>query len=840
MSSTFTPQKLIDNLNKNFPTIVGHAIIGYYEFYKMEQLLSISIRKNTLSTTVNPGDKEKIMSFLIAYANIIQFGKSYFANEIATNLQEMENLTMYVNVISQILSQTPPKIEKSNDFEELKDGQYGGQPQVFKLIFSFITILLLSTIGNSTAVANSIALSGQYVGVSINIDTGDIPKAKSAIEGALDPRNITQLEEMTKEFGRNVVFPYDNITSSQNLTSIYGSEFVEKIRSTQDLWSKVQTLFVNEQVYSMFYSNITRQVDYVNSLVDNIHPILEEMCRGFVGTTDTLLPIPLYDIFNSKMASKIETLKENRNLLKVKKEEELKRQKLEELQITAPEPGLYDVAKDSAKTFRSNIPSISGLFSWPTAITTEVTETDGPTVAELQQIYTDVDESVSKEIQELGTSFDQKAFVDLANEFISQIDQQNTESLQITNLQIYLSTICKIKKPRYIFNQTSGEVYLQNPARSRFHLMVLAKNVVSYYNTVIKGIQSIDDNGEIVINIPDEVRIKNLNSLLEKANSIIPILVNYDTELVSTLSEGHESASNINQFFKTITEMWINIKNPIIQATEQFPVTTKKTQMELKRSEEEADRLVEELKRKHVIEVQERLLTLKQNNELNNVTKEEWDTFNSWLGINVEQGLKTGTITIDSLVNSTSQVGQNVLANTDILLDSGIASILSIAWGIAKLGMLLLIPALGVISIRSGFIGAIFRNAAKRLDPTVPQTTVPQTTVPQTTVQPPTLQPLTLQLPTVQPPTLQPPSLRRSPRGHTGSPPVNYNGLTITAEDWRLLADDLANAPNGGRRYNRKKVNRKTRKNKKKKTRNKTAGKRRQTKHRNGRSSKKQ
>ena len=837
MSSTFTPQKLIDNLNKNFPTIVGHAIIGYYEFYKMEQLLSISIRKNTLSTTVNPGDKEKIMSFLIAYANIIQFGKSYFLNEITVNLQEMENLTMYVNVISQILSQTPPKIEKYDEFEELKDGQYGGQPQVFKLIFSFITILLLSTIGNSTAVANSIALSGQYVGVSINIDTGDIPKAKSAIEGALDPRNITQLEEMTKEFGRNIVFPYDNITSSQNLTSIYGSEFVEKIRSTQDLWSKVQTLFVNEQVYSMFYSNITRQVDYVNSLVDNIHPILEEMCRGFVGTTDTLLPIPLYDIFNSKMASKIETLKENRNLLKVKKEEELKRQKLEELQITAPEPGLYDVAKDSAKTCRSNIPSISGLFSWPTAITTEVTETDGPTVAELQQIYTDVDESVSKEIQELGASFDQKAFVDLANEFISQIDQQNTESLQITNLQIYLSTICKIKKPRYIFNQTSGEVYLQNPARSRFHLMVLAKNVVSYYNTVIKGIQSIDDNGEIVINIPDEVRIKNLNSLLEKAKSIIPILVNYDTELVSTLSEGHESASNINQFFKTITEMWINIKNPIIQATEQFPVTTKKTQMELKRSEEEADRLVEELKRKHVIEVQERLLSLKQNNELNNVTKEEWDTFNSWLGINVEQGLKTGTITLDSIVNSTSQVGQNVLANTDILLDSGIASILSIAWGIAKLGMLLLIPALGVISIRSGFIGAIFRNAAKRLDPTVPQTTVPQTTV-----QPPTLQPLTLQLPTVQPPTLQPPSLRRSPRGHTGSSPVNYNGLTvnITAEDWRLLADDLANAPNGGRRYNRKKLNRKTRKNKKKKTRNKKAGKLRQTKHRNVRSSKKQ
>ena len=57
------------------------------------------------------------------------------------------------------------------------------------------------------------------------------------------------------------------------------------------------------------------------------------------------------------------------------------------------------------------------------------------------------------------------------------------------------------------------------------------------------------ENGEIVIDVPDSVRVKNLNSLLEKAQAIIPILVQYDTGLVTTLTEGHEVAGSVNDFF---------------------------------------------------------------------------------------------------------------------------------------------------------------------------------------------------------------------------------------------------------------------------------------------------
>ena len=39
MSYKFDPNDLVNNLNNNFDSIIGNAIIGYYEFYKMEQLL---------------------------------------------------------------------------------------------------------------------------------------------------------------------------------------------------------------------------------------------------------------------------------------------------------------------------------------------------------------------------------------------------------------------------------------------------------------------------------------------------------------------------------------------------------------------------------------------------------------------------------------------------------------------------------------------------------------------------------------------------------------------------------------------------------------------------------
>ena len=268
-----------------------------------------------------------------------------------------------------------------------------------------------------------------------------------------------------------------------------------------------------------------------------------------------------------------------------------------------------------------------------------------------------------------------------------------------------------------MFNQASGVVYIKNPARSRTHLMVLAKNVISYYDTVIKGIQQVGKNGEIFIDIPDEIRIQNLNSLLEKSQLILPVLVQYDTEIVSSLTEGHESSSNINEFFENIIKMWIDIKDPIIQATQHFPITSKIKKMELERKDEASQLEQKEIKKIHDIEIEQRQSIVIQNRELNEVSKEEWVEFNGWIGINVEGGLNTAEQTASAIVNSTTQVGTNILENSNKLLNTGMASIMSVAWGISKTGMIFFIPALLFIAIKTGFVSAVFKNIKRRIEP---------------------------------------------------------------------------------------------------------------------------
>ena len=846
--TTFTPNILIDNLNKNIGKIIGHSIKGYYEFYKMEQLLLTSIQTNKKQNkNQNIGKNKKIFAFLETYATIIQYGKSYFADQIITNLTEIETQVLYINTVSPLISHKP----KIGYVEELTGGQHGGSNQLIKMFISLAIQLLFASLANSTSIANSISLYGQTSEVAINIDKGQIPKARTGMYDTLNPSNTSQMEQMTQEFGSNVVFPQDTLIKSVNLVELYSPDFIAKMKGSQGIWDKLLNLYQDDQFNDLFYSNISARVEYVNSLVDIVHPALEDMCRGLVQTTDKLLPIRLYDLLNSKLASEFQRIKDTRDELIENKISELKSDKLNELQITEAEPDIFDLVKEDVDKTTSQLSSgVSSFFSWMTTSkqqpdTTQTTDLKTITATELQDIYTRVDESVSKQIQELGNRFEQEAFSNLANEKLLELQEQTIDALSVTNLQIYLSSVCKIKKPKYMFNQASGVVYIKNPARSRTHLMVLAKNVISYYDTVIKGIQQVGKNGEIFIDIPDEVRILNLNSLLEKSQSILPVLVQYDTEIVSSLTEGHEASSNINEFFENIIKMWIDIKDPIIQATQHFPVTSKNKKMELERKDEASQLEQKEIKRIHDIEIEQRQSIVIQNRELNEVSKEEWVEFNGWVGINVEGGLNTAEQTASAIVNSTTQVGTNILENSNKLLNTGMASIMSVAWGISKTGMIFFIPALLFIAMKTGFVSAVFKNIKRRIEPGTTPTSVIGTT--------PTFGPGPAlgSRPTVAPgPTYGPgpafgstPTLGSRPAFGSTTAPVfiaNYNRIRARPA---INDDDLSSmlsgmdinkpTPRRGGKQN------KTKKHNKMKTHKSKRGKKRQSRHKKGRPTKK-
>jgi hypothetical protein len=806
--TSLTPNNIVDNLNKNFDKIIGQAIIGYNKFYQMEQLLLNSIQTNSQQTS---DSSKKILAFLTTYATSVQYGKNYFLDQIITNYVEMENLTLYVNTISPFLSQS---FNNDKGFvKELEGGQKGGNNLLIRLFVSLVIQMLFASLANSQNIANSISLYGQNAEVSIDINKGKIPKYRSKIDDIINPLNATQMEQKTSEYGRKVVFPKDTMVNSLNLTERYSPEFIAKLKGNQGFLEKFLQLNSDEQFYNLFYSNISARVEYLNSLIDIIHPVLEDMCKGFVKTTDRLLPIPLYELLNSKLATEFQRIKDKRDALIEEKMAQLKSEKLNELQITQGEPGILDVVSetgDNLKNVVTNVASnvvtgsINAFFYWPKSVpaTASLEETVSETVKpistqELQDIYDSVDQSVNKQIQELGNSFDKEAFASLANEKMEELQQETIDSLSVTNLKIYLTAVCKIKKPRYTFNETSGILSIKNSARSRFHLQILAQNVVSYYDTVIKGIQSVTPNGEVIIDIPDDIRIQNLNSLLEKSQSIIPVLIEYDTGLVSSLAEGHESASNITDFFSNIAKMWVDIKTPILQASEQFPETSRKKNTEIARLEEESRRNNMELERIHDMAVVERVLQAKQKNELNELSQKDWEIFNRMLGINVEGTLNTVTNTANSIVNSTTDFGTNTLENADILLKKGFSNLNTIAWGITNSGMVLFIPVLFLLALKTGLITSIFTNIKGRLQ-------------------------------------VANPNLNSNPNPNVNpglnQPNVGVDLSGFTDSDINDLRDALLES-DGGSRYKKKSSNKKTRKNKKKNTRKLKRGKKKQTKY---------
>jgi hypothetical protein len=179
------------------------------------------------------------------------------------------------------------------------------------------------------------------------------------------------------------------------------------------------------------------------------------------------------------------------------------------------------------------------------------------------------------------------------------------------------------------------------------------------------------------------------------------------------------------------------------------------------------------------------LLKIMQDQETNNITKEQWDVYNEYFGINVEAGLKTGTIVLDGLVNATAESGANLIRGLDKIGDATLESLSGWAWSILKICTILSVPVFAILSIYSGCATAVFRKIGR-------DTNNPRNTG-----------------------TNSPVSFPDNSRYE------NEYGFTIDEVDW--LRDTLLSETHGGGRKNKRKLNvkRKTRKNKKKVTKRK-------------------
>lgn len=119
-----------------------------------------------------------------------------------------------------------------------------------------------------------------------------------------------------------------------------------------------------------------------------------------------------------------------------------------------------------------------------------------------------------------------------------------------------------------------------------------------------------------------------------------------------------------------------------------------------------------------------------QNKEANNLTAAEWDEFNQWFGNTAKAGAQTISTPINVLLNTTSDIGVNVLENVGKLGETGMTSVINIAWGIATASFILFIPLALIASYKSGLVTTVFKKISRSIEGN-PQSPLPPPVNPQ-------------------------------------------------------------------------------------------------------------
>lgn len=533
----------------------------------------------------------------------------------------------------------------------------------------------------------------------------EIPKAYGFQE-VLDPTNETMMTEFTKQYVHFFRFPNDRQIST-NISYLFEKSIIKKRKSTMDLYTPF--FISNNFFHQEFIEAIKYETEKINVLTKTFTSTLKDVCTSFVKTTDPNLPIPLYKLFNSAMSSKLDRLKEVKSKLVEQKEREIIQKKIEELKFTS-RPRLTDILQDDVTTFTN---SISDLFYWSffSKKSQKSNNIDNNSIikpASPRQIYNSyiaVDEDVKNQILELNDQLDINVFNEVAREVYLDLEKQTYEVLSLTNIRIYLTAVCQIQRPVYIFNHIDGLLYIKDPIKSRSHLKILAQNVLSYYPIVIKELQL----------VVGEERFLNMKSLLEKSQSIIEILTYYDTELSRSLIE-NDSETDYLVFFENIADMFNKLNTKLIETIAQFPITEREKLMERTRQKEITLQDIRDIMQKHDDELQLRSQILENNQVLNNLSEAEWNVMIEWISLYTEGALKMGTGVVinvvsnvfSSIINVSSDIGNTVTYSVIQIIDNGLIGIETITWRITKIGMIVTIPTFMIIYVKSRVISTIF------------------------------------------------------------------------------------------------------------------------------------
>jgi hypothetical protein len=670
-----TPKKIADNFTNNFHKILGSAIKRYIEIHTVEE--------NFLNTVRQPNAIDRdLLNYQIATANVIQYAKSYIVNEIAINVFQMDNFKQYMKLFRK-------KSKRLN--------QTGGQNFMFML--SMIATILITGITNTTSISQSLTPLGEQNAISFNFETSEIPQARRKQSSKINPRIEEHMEQATRTFDPNAVFPSNQMFSA-NVQQLYSKDIVNRIKKSMPILS----FFLSNQNYIQRFQDIIRsKVEEINLLLDATHSALEEMCTTFIGRRDERLPVDYFTLINARLADRY---------LEMKREYELRIQEETDKRVEAivkersvPQNAIYTFIPHSHAQVTS---SVSGPRTEVFLHGQDLKQQD------LETISRSVEDSIKDEMPEISSRVGEEITQKYGTQAFENVHVSQMEGLERANLQTYFKGICKIKKTHYIFNEENGELYIRDPARSRFHLQVLAQNVLTYHDMVSSGL-TIVNNGQISKDMPNDERIRNFKILAEKAEAILDILTEYDVEVARTLS-GEEI--NADVFFRNIGAMWIKLRDDMKRiAIDELPITQAKTREAAEKKRQQRKQQLTEEEEEQEFEKQQ----LEQREKSRKLQEKGWRE--TQLGVAVKTrgiiGLFSSSIigeSVNTVVDSAADIGNNGIENLNMLFTSGMSSITSVAWGVLGLSMILFFPCLLVICLRTGCVTSAVKRIKGKMD----------------------------------------------------------------------------------------------------------------------------
>uniref|UniRef100_A0A6C0ICW1 Uncharacterized protein n=1 Tax=viral metagenome TaxID=1070528 RepID=A0A6C0ICW1_9ZZZZ len=669
-SNEISNMTLINNLLKEPNAFISNMCNLYYECEK---------NKRNIIDVANDDDDANVVNLQISNCISLVGIQKYVLLEVTLYLVSLITINNSIKLLQEynITIKTEQQPETNPNVEEL----IGGGINTSTILKSFVFLFLILSLIGGNEISDLIAGPIQEYKVNIGFGT------------TLDTTSPEEMMEYSKLFENNpnLGSPLKTIMSA-NLTEQFKQKYQQTLSKTRPITfgSLLTYVMDGDEKFEDYLREETN--NGFNTYVLSANSALKKMCDNFIGKTTDELPLNLGDYFIKQLEDaepEIETIFEE-NVAKITEEKEQGMIAVQEDKMNQPliEPTMYE----TATSVFSSLNAYDYFFS---VSTTEVVSTNG--VSKLspetkQELIEKIKENVAAELVEVKPEIAKQAVQQKATSIMQDIQAKQKSNLQKMNRKSYLNAVCTTAfgEPPSLSFDNDVLTFTSYP-QSRTHIEILLRNILTWGDEVMEKTSGINQ---------DKIR-----SLMEKSQAISALLTNYDLDIINTLTKGHKTTSNIQDFLTNIFSIFEKVKQNALHASLDFPITA-----------QDNEKLMKQQQELHDSEMKQKQFETGLTQEDTKVSRESWNAFNENVGTKVAGVTETGTSVVENIVNPLLNASGDILVNGinvgGFVLNAGMSQILHTALSILLISSILAIPTIFYIAIRTGYISAYFKKRA--------------------------------------------------------------------------------------------------------------------------------